>query len=163
MTTTAKKDYKPTHVIEGTVRWAKIQSPDDNNKYTVDMILDAKGIALMESLGIPVKTDKNDDSIKFVTMTRHAFNPDGEPKPFRIIDAKLQPFTELVGNGSVCRIEFFDREWAYGKGALRKTGVQAYMVGFQVKELVPFIKKNVPKLDSYDEDMESNKFTAKAK
>ena len=154
--------FKETHVLEGEVRWAKVQTPNEDGKYTADMILDSKGIKLMDSLGIPVKTDKNDDSIKFVTFTRFANNQDGTPKPFKVIDAKLNPFTDLVGNGSICRIEFFDREWTYG----RKSGTQAYMVGFQVRELVEYAPKVKSKLESDDfgddnmEDMEANKFTA---
>lgn len=159
--TPTKRNYKDTYVLEGEVRWAKVIKPTEEGKYEVDMLIkDKKTETLLKSLGIRIQTDKEDSSVKYVKFSRYANNPDGTPKPFKIIDGKLNAFDKLVGNGSICRIEFFDREWEY-KG---KSGVTAYMVGFQVIEHVPFNPSNskltaVTGMDEDAMDMEANRFS----
>jgi len=178
---TTKKDYKETYVLEGTVNWAKVQAPDENDKFSLEFEPDKEGIKLLKSLGIDIMTEKTRTDKEtgqetttivpaFVKMKRYAKDPEGNLKKFRIIDANLEPFTALIGNGSRVKVEFFAKDWTFKA----KSGTYAYLVGLQVLDLVPYEPKNFGKFtkessgtktaaEDDEPAEEENKFTKKAK
>jgi hypothetical protein len=176
----AKKEYKETYVLEGTVNWAKVHAPDENDKFSLEFEPDKEGIKLLKSLGIDIMTEKTRTDKEtgkettttvpaFVKMKRYAKDPEGNLKKFRIIDADLEPVTALIGNGSRCKVEFFAKDWTFKA----KSGTYAYLVGLQVIDLVQYTPKNTGKFtkeagsvkaEADDEPAEEeNKFTKKAK
>lgn len=164
-TTTPKKEYHETHTITGKVYWAKVQKPDDNGKYSLEMSLDKKSKKLIEELGIPVKLSKTDPSRpEFVAMDRYAFDFDGNPKSMPVVDSKGNPIDHLIGNESLGKVEFFAKEWSYPRVRPTKNGVKAYMLKLQILELVPFESKgNESKIQAEDEgyvvpSSETNRF-----
>jgi|TARA_Y100000310_G_scaffold224629_1_gene226494 hypothetical protein len=135
-------------IIKGKAYWAKLDRATnmfDANKprWSIDLSLDKKGVALMEEEGIPVK-NKDDDRGTFVTFTKDKFMQDGTelPKP-RLIDAKKNDMSgTLIGNGSVVKVAYYPYEWTYTLGNNARSGIKGILKGVQVLNLVEYIPKD---------------------
>lgn len=159
MTTKPAYEYQPTHVVTGPVRWARVFKPDENGKFILDFeVTDKTTEDFFKSLGLEVKTDKKVKGRKFVPMQRYATNQDGTPKPFTLVDAKLEKFDKLIGNDSVCKVEFFVKDWTFQK----RSGKYAYMTGVQVLKHIPYDPPaRVGKFTEVDEYVETAEETNK--
>lgn len=89
----------------------------------------------MKAKGVPIK-NKEDDRGKFVTMYKDQFLSNGSelPKP-RLMDSKKNDISgTLIGNGSLVKVSFQDREWKMNN----RTGVRAVLKDVQVLDLVDY-------------------------
>jgi hypothetical protein len=121
------------------VKYAKLIRPgaafDEGQPdlWSVNMYVTTEDEGKLFALGVSPKTDKEDQA--FYVAKRNVTSKTGAPvKPPSLVDAKKQPVTEEVGNGSVCNIAVTPFAWK--KGA--KTGVILYLNAVQVINHVPF-------------------------
>jgi len=120
--------------IQGKAMWASIQAPNTKYDpvYQIDLIIEDKQVAGAKKAGLKIK---NTDDGNVVRFRRNQFRASGEEnkKPI-VVDEANQPLTDLVGNGSLCNVQFsvFDWKNKFGEG----TGVD--LQGVQVLELVTF-------------------------
>lgn len=136
--TQTNKTYNETYVVTGPIMWARVFTPDENGKFTLEFNVTNKSDEdFFKGLGLTIKTDKKDPPRKFVQMQRYATDTEGNVKPFRIVDAKLNTFEDLIGNNSTCKCEFFVKDWTYGK----RSGKYAYITGLQVLEHIKYKPK----------------------
>tara|TARA_R100000687_G_C6409997_1_gene145986 strand:- start:429 stop:926 length:498 start_codon:yes stop_codon:yes gene_type:complete len=127
-------------VVSGKAYWAKLdkaQNPFDPQKprWSIDVALNAEGVKFMKAKGVPIK-NKEDDRGKFVTMYKDQFLSNGSelPKP-RLMDSKKNDISgTLIGNGSLVKVSFQDREWKMNN----RTGVRAVLKDVQVLDLVDY-------------------------
>ena len=140
------------------VEWAKVFEPDTKFTpvYSVDAVLDQQHVKQLQEDGLGDMI-KEKDGNKVFRFKKKAISKDGKPlPPPKVVDMKKQPFTELLGNGTVCNIAYepFDYEFAGRKG---KT---ARLLALQVVDHVPFVPK-VEDLFEGEEDSEDdeNPFT----
>lgn len=128
------KTSSKSFAITGTAYWAKVQKPDpDTSKYTIDVTLDDDAKDLLKSLGIAWR-NKGDEKGDFFSPWKHSTDKDGNEKPLRVLDAQMNTFTGLIGNGSKVAVEFYPREWTYGT----KKGIRPSLLTVQVLELVTY-------------------------
>ncbi len=126
------------------VKYAKLIRPgqayDEGQPdlWSVNMYLTDKAKAMLESLGAHPKKDKNGSD--YFIAKRNIINKKGDSiKPPVLVDGKKQPFTEEVGNGSICNIAITPFQWEKGKpgtGSYKK-GILLYLNAVQVVSLVP--------------------------
>lgn len=84
------------------------------------------------AMGCNPKEDKNHE--EFFVAKRNVVNKRNENvKPPMVVDGRKQPFTEEVGNGSVCNLAVTPFPWSKGK----KSGVILYLNAVQVVNHVP--------------------------
>jgi len=125
------------------VRWAQIQAPDTryDPQWSVDALLtkeQAKAISdaakKVHKKGVKIK--KDDDGQLYYKFSRKVDKADGsgENKAPRCIDGQKNPVTDLIGNGSLCNIQYSVFPWDNKFG----TGVGIDFAGIQVLELVSF-------------------------
>lgn len=140
-------------VVKGLVKWAKVFEPDElSGKYNINVYLDNPAyVKQIAEFGIPIKSDADGS---FFQPYAYAKDPDGIPIKFtNIFDAGMNPWEhgKLIGNGSLCNIEFFPKEWEY-KG---KQGVSARLLRIQVLKHVSFggtlLKAEPEYVDAADE------------
>lgn len=125
------------------VRWVQIQAPDTrfDPQWSLDALLSpaqAKKLSAeakkIHKKGVAIK--KDEDGQHFIKLSRRVLKSDGSgenPAP-RCIDATKTPVTSLVGNGSVCNIQYRMYPWDNKFGS----GVGVDFVGMQVLSLVPY-------------------------
>lgn len=148
------KTSSKSFAITGTCYWAKVQKPDpDTGKYSIDVTLDDAAKDLLKSLGITWR-NKGDEKGDFFSPWKHSTDRDGNEKPLRVLDADMNTFTGLIGNGSKVAVEFYPREWKYGT----KAGIRPSLLTVQVLELVTY---NASPLKPVSQ-MQQNDKTAKA-
>lgn len=122
-------------VIKGKVKWASVQAPNTKftPQWTIDVVLEKDEAKKLKSAGFNVKKDKDGDII--LKCKKNVMRKDGtQNSPPRIVDAGKNPFKELIGNGSVCNVQYNPVDWEYAG----KKGVSANLVGVQVLEHVAF-------------------------
>lgn len=125
------------------VRWVQIQSPDTryDHQWSLDALLtkeQAKKLSAeakaVHSKGVKIK--KDDDGQLFFKFSRKVNKSDGSGENSQpvCIDGHKTPLTCLIGNGSVCNIQYNVFSWAnkFGEGA----GID--FMGMQVLDLVSF-------------------------
>lgn len=115
------------------VKYAKLIRPgqafDEGQPdlWSVNMYVTPDDRAKLIALGATEKLDKMSEG--FFVAKRNVSNKKGESvKPPSVVDAKKAPFTEEVGNGSVCNIAVTPFEWVKGKN----TGILLYLNAVQV-------------------------------
>lgn len=124
-------------VIQGKVKWASVQSPNETYEpaWQVDVVLeDMEEAKALREQGLNVKKDKDGDVI--LKLKQSVYRKDGvtRNKAPRVVDADKEVFLDLIGNGSLCNVQYNVRPWEY-KG---KTGVAGDLRAVQVLELVPY-------------------------
>ena len=122
-------------VINAKVKWASIQAPNDKftPQWCIDVVLDEAKAKELHAQGFNVKKDKDGDIV--LKMKKNVARKDGTRNaPPKVVGPDKQPFLELVGNGSVCNVQYNPFEWEYAG----KKGVTAQLVAVQVVEHVPF-------------------------
>ena len=122
------------------VQWASVQADNPNTTYDprweVEAILSSEQAAVFVDAGVKVKEDDGVLSLRFKRKVSGDKKGGGTytNKPPQVVDAAKAPFTDLIGNGSLCNIAYSLRDWD-GFGA---QGVAADLNAVQVLELVPY-------------------------
>ena len=110
-------------MINGKAFWASLQTPNTTFDpcWQIDIALDKANKKIVEAAGLTIK-NKGDDRGDFVSVKRKVARKDGkENQAPVVIDDKLRPFNDLIGNGSVVNVKISTFDWDF-KG---KTGVGA--------------------------------------
>ena len=130
------EEEEETMKIQGKAMWACVQSPNTKfeSVYCIDVIIDAAQVKEVKKQGLKVK--ENDNGESFVKIKRKLFRKDGteNPKP-KVVDASKEPFTDLIGNGSIVNVFYNLYQWgpaSYG------SGIGADLTGVQVLDLVEY-------------------------
>ena len=118
-------------------KWASIQEPNRSveygDKWEIEAELDSDQAAFFEADGFKTKTDdKGNTVIRFkrkTTGTKRAGGTFEKQQP-KCVDSVKQPFTDLIGNGSVVNIAYNILEHNFGKSL--------DLAGVQVLELVSY-------------------------
>ncbi len=121
--------------------WASIQEPNRSKEYgdkwEIEAELNDQQAAMFADAGVRLK--ENDDGIKTLRFTRKVSGNRKAGGTFEktaptCVDAHKQPFTKLIGNGSLVNISYDLREWEM----MGNTGVKADLNAVQVLELVEY-------------------------
>lgn len=145
------------------VIWASIQAPNTKfeHEWSVDAIVTEEQAKELQAAAKKVnpkgiKFGKTDDGAILFSVKRkvNKFNGDENKAPVCVgtekgIDGRLLPVTDLVGNGSLCNVQYNMYEWdnQFGKG------VGLDFKGLQVLELVSYGAQDG---DEFDSDEESS-------
>lgn len=147
-------------VVKGEVKWCSIQQPNTTFApvWCVDVIVTDDEIAKeLKSQGLKLKTDKDGDRI--LKVNRNVTKADGKPNKQPVcVDAANKPFEELVGNGSVCNVQYGTYEWKNRFGA----GIGADLKGVQVLEHVEYATPDGGEFEAAEVASESLESEAKA-
>lgn len=126
---------KPQQIVlkNARVRYAKVIKPghafDEGQPdlWSVNIYPTDSDRELLLATGATEKMDKNNDG--FFIAKRNTRNKQGDAvQPPAVVDAKKNPFTQEIGNGSVCNIAVTPFTWTKGKN----TGVLLYLNAVQV-------------------------------
>jgi hypothetical protein len=129
------------YTFQGPCRWAKVYVPDEKfgPKYSIEVKLDDTGVAKYKEAGCQGLPSKDGEGYYTFRRTKTSLTRKGkviEYGPPKVVDTDGNPFTALIGNGSVVtvKVETFPTE----KG----TGTR--LVALRVDEHVPY---EAPKRD----------------
>jgi len=121
-------------LIQGESMWAKVQKVDQYGNWCIDLVINEDKAKQLknDNLGHIIKT--NDEGKLVAKFKRASVTYDGKPAPGPIvIDAKEQPFHDLIGNGSEVIVQYHAQKYTKPK-----PGYKAVLDGVQVIDLVPF-------------------------
>ncbi len=116
------------------VMWAYVMPDNPDTEYEhawkVDAILGADMAESMKAAGFNVREKKGN---QVLVVKSKCVTKDGKAqKPPKVIGRNREPFTEEVGNGSICNVQVWGKEW----NVSGKSGTAAYLSAVQVKEHV---------------------------
>ena len=136
-------------VIKGKVKWCSVLSPNTTFEpvWCVDVIVDdADTESELKAAGLKVKKDKDGD--KVIKFSRKTTKADGTPnkQPACVSKNPKVPFTELIGNGSVCNVQYSTYDWTNKFGS----GVGADFKGIQVLEHIAYAAEDGGEFEAVD-------------
>lgn len=115
------------------VRWAKLIAPDTafgKNEWSIDLVLSEEQAKEFGDLGFNVREKDGD---KLLRLKKKAVTAAGAiNKPPQVVGPDAMPFTEEIGNGSICNINFSAKAWAVGATPT----LAGYLNGVQVVQHV---------------------------
>lgn len=132
-------------VLQGKVEWAKVHRPDTKFKprWEITVILSKKDAVDFKKAGVPLT--QGDDGAWRLKLIRNAEDKDGKPiAPPNVVDRENNPFSDPIGNGSVCAIQYYIRDWTYKN----RTGKSPVLMAVKVLELVPYKSKDTMEFES---------------
>lgn len=142
-------------IVEGIALWASVQEPNTtfDPRYSIDLVIDDETKEILEAQGLPIKKaeDVKEASkygkwvVKFKQPAINKKTGQANPAPI-VLDAKKNPFTDLIGNGSRVKVAVNISEWSFGN----KKGIAGYLKGVQVLDLVPYSKSPVDEFEEED-------------
>jgi len=127
------------------VNWAKVQEPERHAEYgdswSVEVVLDAAKVQQLTNDGLDAKIDdqigkdKTPTGAKIIRLKRKTTGNRKTGGTFekqqpKCVDSVKQPFTDLIGNGSVCNVAY--------NVVKSNFGISADFAGIQVLELVSY-------------------------
>ena len=127
------------------VNWAKIQEPERHAEYgdswSVEVVLSAAQVQQLTNEGLETKIDdqkgkdKSPTGNKIIRLKRKTQGNRKTGGTFdkqqpKCVDSVKQPFTDLIGNGSVCNVAY--------NVVKSNFGISADFAGIQVLELVSY-------------------------
>lgn len=127
-------------IQEGRAYWASITSPNTRYEpvYTVDLVLDDEVADKFESDGYRVKTLIVNDEVvgRAINIKRkvNKANGNGMNKVPLLLDKNKVPMDELIGNGSLVKVQYNEWETENKFGKFKGLDLQAV----QVLDLVPY-------------------------
>lgn len=136
-----KKEYENMKLSNVRVEWAKVISPGkpyDETKdpeWSVSMYVTEEDRDALMARGINPKEDKKGNEYwiaKRSTKTREG----KDQKPPVVVDAAKRPFTDDIGNGSVCNVVVTLIPWTKAK----RSGIKLFLQAVQVVNHVPYTK-----------------------
>lgn len=115
-------------VIDGTAKWARLTEESGPNemsqKYQLDLYLSPESLKKLEEImAQEIIKDKGEGEGAYITAK--------STKLPRVYTADRQPFTGLIGNGSLVRAKVLVKEYEFKK----KTGITAYLNGLVITKL----------------------------
>lgn len=130
--------------FQGPCKWAKVYKPDmkfEPGSYSVDLYLDDDALAEYKKIGLRNKIGE-DEGGKFVGFKRKVgvkpWAPDEQWGPPEVVDAKGNPFKELIGNGSILAVEVATFNTAkYGMASRLEKVVVVKHVAYEKDETPP--------------------------
>ena len=112
------------------VKWAHVHEPDSRfppPSWSVNIYLDPDQLTAVAKEGVPFKTD---DDGPYIQAKRKTKNQKGsDVKPPRVVDMMKKPFTEEIGNGSICNVIVQPYDWTFGGKKGRGMWLDAIQVG----------------------------------
>lgn len=126
-------------VLQAKVEWAKVHRPDTKFKprYEITAILSKADAQQFKKAGVPIQ--QGDDGAWRLKLQRNAEDKDGKAiEPPTVVDRENNPFKEPIGNGSVCAVQYYIRDWTYKS----RTGKSAVLMAVKVLDLVPYKSKD---------------------
>ena len=136
--------------IQGKAMWACIQAPNTKFEpvWSIDLLIEDRQVAGAKKAGLVVKKTEDGNLVRF---RRNVTRSDGteNDKPV-VVDAKKQPITALVGNGSLVNVQFREYDWDNKFGSGKGFDLQ----GVQVLALVSYGEQDGDAFDVEDEDTE---------
>lgn len=158
----ANKDAT-THVIRGTLHWAKVLGDPRLNTYSkekewsVDLTPDAKGMEEIARIGIKDKLrepgdndSRTEDFLSFRHRESREDRKTGERKknePIKVVDITGAPWPQnkLIGNGTIADVKFrvVDYGKAYAKGV--------YIAAIRILDHVEYATEEFAPLDPNDD------------
>ncbi len=154
-----KKEYETVKIRNARVKYAKVIRPgkayDESqpDEWSVNIYPTDEDRDTLMAHGANPKEDK--EGHEYWVAKRSTKTKAGkEAKPVPVVNGRREPFTEDIGNGSVCNINVTLFPWTKGK----QLGVKLYLNAVQVVNHVPY--GNSGGVDDFDEiDMpEAEKF-----
>ena len=127
-------------IQEGRAYWASITSPNTRYEpvYTVDLVLDDESANKFESEGYRVKTLIVNDEVvgRAINIKRkvNKANGNGQNKVALLLDKNKIPMDELIGNGSLVKVQYNEWETENKFGKFKGLDLQAV----QVLDLIPY-------------------------
>ena len=127
-------------IQEGRAYWASITSPNTRYEpvYTIDLVLDDEVADKFESDGYRVKTLIVNDEVvgRSINIKRkvNKANGNGMNKVPLLLDKNKVPMDELIGNGSLVKVQYNEWETENKFGKFKGLDLQAV----QVLDLVPY-------------------------
>lgn len=119
------------------VKWAKVFEPDGTfppARWSVNVYPGEVDKAALLKLGVQFRTDEKDGGEFFTAKRNVETNAGKKLAPPRVVDGHKRPFTEAIGNGSVCNVIVNVYPWTFGK----KKGMGAWLEAVQVVEHVAY-------------------------
>jgi hypothetical protein len=146
----AKKEYEQLKVTNASVKWAKVITPGKGYKtnpdeWTIDMYVTDEDRDALMARGVNPKEDE-DGNEYFRAKRRTKTGAGKDQAPPVVVDSKKMPFTENIGNGSVCNVIVTLFPWSEGK----KKGVMLYLQAVQVVNHVAYGGGNSVDFDAVD-------------
>lgn len=132
------KDNVNYVVRNARVKWAKVFNPDATfppARWSINVYPGAIDAAALRKLGLLLRTDEKDGDEFFVAKRYTESKAGKKIDPPRVVDAHKKPFTEDIGNGSVCNVIVNVYPWEFGK----KSGISAWLEAVQVVEHVAYV------------------------
>ncbi len=123
-------------VVKGKAYWASVQQPNTTYEpeWAIDILVDDNNRAAFEADGVPIK-NKDDERGDFVHIRQRVARRDGTQNDApTVVDAQKQPFTGLIGNGSVVNVMYTPFPWEMNG----KSGVSPLLKKVQVVDLVEY-------------------------
>lgn len=127
------------------IRPGKAYDEGQPDEWSVNMYLTDADAETMKAHGVNPKEDKQGNEYwvaKRSTKTRAG----GDAKAPPVVDGAKQPFTDDIGNGSVCNIVVSLFDWTKGK----RSGKFVYLNAVQVVNHVPYGNTGVDAFDIVD-------------
>jgi hypothetical protein len=132
-----KKNIDPVKLSNVRVAWARVIRPGKAYEetappeWTVNMYVTPEDADLLQAHGCTPATDK--EGHEYYRAKRKTVTKAGQAmKPPVVVDKRKAPFTEEIGNGSICNIVVTPFPWTKGK----KSGVTLFLQVVQVLDHV---------------------------
>lgn len=140
--------------LTGIAAWAFLTKPKPASKYkgkpipasyAVNLLLDVQTAKKLHKEGFNVKKVKEEipgipdaEGQYYLTIKKPADHKGTPTTPPEIVDAQLNPFSGLIGNGSKITVVFAAKEWEMELGQTVATGIAAKLRKVQVLDLVEY-------------------------
>ena len=117
--------------VKGMAHWAHLVKPNTKFEpvYSIDVVVDKEQAEVLELAGLNVKED--DRGLVCVFKRKLNKKKGGTNPPPAVVDAKMNPYTGNVGNGSLVQVQYRAYDWTFGN----KKGTSADLIAVQVLEL----------------------------
>ena len=145
------KEAKDIILKNVSVRYAKVYTPGKAYEETappewsINMYVDDEGRDILMASGCNPKEDK-DGAEYFLAKRSTKSRAGADIQPPIVVDAKKAPFSEDIGNGSVCNVAVTLFPWTKGK----KSGVKLYLQAVQVMTHIAYARGGVDAFDVHD-------------
>lgn len=135
--------------VSGIAMWASVNTPNTRFEpmYCIDLIVSEADAKKLKAEGVKVK--RNDDGEPVVKFRRKLYrkgSSEENQKP-KCVDAKLNPYTGLIGNGSKVVVQYNVYDWTNSFGSGKGVDLQ----GVQILELVEFVGRDGSEFEATDE------------
>lgn len=149
--TEKKQEYENIKLSNVRVMYAKVIRPgkayDDSHpdEWSVNMYVTQEDSDRLIDKGVMPKEDKNGNPYFIAKRSTKTRNGDDQ-KPPGVVDSAKRPFTEDIGNNSVCNIVVTLIPWTKAK----RNGIKLFLQAVQVVNHVPYAQAAEDYFDAID-------------